>query len=157
MKGQITVYYDLPKLAIYLEKAGNRVTEQQVRGLIAEMIQHAAVLHMNEEAETISGTLMELFSTTDTTQTFENLPTDALHIYFGEDEKELAQVSQEIKRKTYEYLHNSAQEDVASRKDKVTIHKANLENLFLQQKNKEKIGWKMALREMTCPRREAWR
>ena len=139
MKGQITVYYDLPKLAIYLERAGNRVTEQQVHGLIAEMIQQAAVLHMNEEAETISGTLMELFSTTDTTQTFENLPTDALHIYFGDDEDELAHMSAEIKHQTLEYLHRSAQTDTASHKDKMKMHKANLENLLLQRKNKEKI------------------
>lgn len=139
MKGQITVYYDLPKLAIYLERAGNKVTEQQVEGLIADMLKQAVALHMNEEADTISGTLMEMFSTIDGTHTFENLPTDALHVYFGVDEKELSALGEETKQRTMRYLQHSACEDAAARKELVHIHHANIENLLLRKKNKEKI------------------
>lgn len=139
MKGRITVYYDLPKLSIYLERAGNRVTEQQVEDLISDILKQAVALHMNEEADTISGTLMEMFSTTDGTHTFENLPTDALHVYFGIDKKELSTVSKEAKLRTIKYLERSAYEDVAAKKELVQIHHANIENLFLRKKNKEKI------------------
>jgi len=55
------------------------------------MLKQAVALHMNEEADTISGTLMEMFvSSVDKTHTFENLPTDALRVNFGENETELA-------------------------------------------------------------------
>ena len=139
MKGRITVYYDLPKLSIYLERAGNKVTEQQVEGLIAGMLKQAVSLHMNEEADTISGTLMEMFSTIDGTHTFENMPTDALHVYFGVDKKELSTFSKEVKQRTIKYLQRSACEDSAAKKELVQIHRANIENLLLQKKNKEKI------------------
>ena len=139
MKGRITVYYDLPKLSIYLERAGNKVTEQQVEGLIADMLKQAVALHMNEEADTISGTLMEMFSTIDGTHTFENLPTDALHVYFGVDKKELSIFSKGVIQRTIKYLQRSACEDVAAKKELVQIHRANIENLLLQKKNKEKI------------------
>jgi len=139
MKGKITVYYDLPKLAIYLERAGNRVAEQQVEGIIADMLKQAVALHMNEEADTISGTLMEMFSTTDGTHSFENLPTDALHVYFGVDKKELSAVSKEAKQRTIKYLQRSACEDAASKKELVQTNHANIENLLLRKKNKEKI------------------
>ena len=87
MKGQITVYYDLPNLALYFERVGNKVKEEHVQDIIAEMLKQAVALHMNEEADTISGTLMEMFvSSLDKTHTFENLPTDALRVYFGENE-----------------------------------------------------------------------
>ena len=139
MRGQITVYYDLPKLAIYLERFGNRVTEQQVERLIADMLKQAVALHMNEEADTISGTLMEMFSTTDGTHTFENLPTDALHVYFGVDKKELSAISKEAKQRTTKYLQQSACEDAASKKELVMTYHTNIENLLLRKKNKEKI------------------
>lgn len=139
MRGQITVYYDLPKLAIYLERFGNRVTEQQVERLIADMLKQAVALHMNEEADTISGTLMEMFSATDGTHTFENLPTDALHVYFGVDKKELSAVSKEAKQRTIKYLQHSACEDAASKKELVQTYHANIENLLLRKKNKERI------------------
>lgn len=139
MKGKITVYYVLPKLAIYLERSGNRVTEQQVERLIADMIKQAVALHMNDEADTISGTLMEMFSTIDGTHTFENLPTDALHVYFGVDKKELLSVTKDAKQRTIKYLQHSAGKDTAAKKELVQIHRANIENLLLRKKNKEKI------------------
>ena len=51
MKGQITVYYDLPNLALYLERVGNKVMESDVQDIIAEMLKQAVALHMNEEAD----------------------------------------------------------------------------------------------------------
>ena len=41
MKGQITVYYDLPNLALYLERVGNKVKEEHVQDIIAEMLKQA--------------------------------------------------------------------------------------------------------------------
>ena len=139
MKGQITVYYDLPNLALYLERVGNKVKEEHVQDIIAEMLKQAVALHMNEEADTISGTLMEMFSTIDGTHTFENLPTDALRVYFDVDKKELSAVSKEAKQRTIRYLQHSACEDAAGKKELVQIHRTNIENLLLQKKNKEKI------------------
>lgn len=139
MKGQITVYYDLPNLALYLERVGNKVKEEHVQDIIAEMLKQAVALHMNEEADTISGTLMEMFSTTDGTHTFENLPTDALHVYFGVDKKELSAVCKEAKQRTTKYLQQSACEDAASKKELVMTYHTNIENLLLRKKNKEEI------------------
>ena len=69
MKGQITVYYDLPNLALYLERVGNKIKEEHVQDIIAEMLKQAVALHMNEEADTISGTLMEMFVSGDESRT----------------------------------------------------------------------------------------
>lgn len=61
-----------------------------MQDIIAEMLKQAVALHMNEEADTISGTLMEMFvSSVDKTHTFKNLPTDALRVYFIEPNYEL--------------------------------------------------------------------
>jgi len=129
----------LPKLAIYLERAGNKVAEKQIEGVIADMLEQAVSLHMNEEAETISGTLMEMFCTIDGTKTFEKFPTDALHLYFDTDEKELTALGERVKQRTIKYLQRSADEDAASRKELVKMHHANFENLLLRAKNEEKI------------------
>ncbi|MBO4602516.1 MAG: hypothetical protein J5651_05090 [Salinivirgaceae bacterium] len=139
MKGKITVYYEMPKLALYLEKAGNRVTEKDVEGTITEMLSQAVALHMNEESETVSGTLMEMFSTTDGTGTFKKMPTDALHIYFGNDEAELSTFCDRVKSIAEKYLQHSVCEDAASLPEKADIHRENLENLLLVRKNKNKI------------------
>jgi hypothetical protein len=140
MKGQVTVYYDLPNLATYLEKVGNKVKEEHVQDIIAEMLKQAVALHMNEEADTISGTLMEMFvSSADKTHTFENLPTDALRVYFGEDETELAKQGERTLRRTIKYLQRSACIDAASKKEAAEMHRENIENLLLRRKNKDKI------------------
>ena len=140
MKGKITVYYDLPNLALYLERVGNKVKEEHVQDIIAEMLKQAVALHMNEEADTISGTLMEMFvSSVDKTHTFENLPTEALRVYFGEDEKELAKQGERTLQRTIKYLQRSACIDAASKKEAVAIHRENIENLLLRNKNKEKM------------------
>lgn len=140
MKGQITVYYDLPNLALYLERVGNKVKEEQVQDIIAEMLKQAVALHMNEEADTISGTLMEMFvSSVDKTHTFENLPTDAMRVYFGEDETELAKLGERTLQRTIKYLQRSACIDAASKKEAAEMHRENIENLLLHHKNKEKI------------------
>lgn len=140
MKGKITVYYDLPNLALYLEKVGNKVKEEHVQDIIAEMLKQAVALHMNEEADTISGTLMEMFvSSADKTHTFENLPTDALRVYFGEDETELAKQGERTLQRTTKYLQRSACIDAASKKEAVEMHLENIENLLLRRKNKDKI------------------
>lgn len=140
MKGQITVYYDLPNLALYLERSGNKVKEEHVQDIIAEMLKQAVALHMNEEADTISGTLMEMFvSSVDKTHTFENLPTDALRVYFGENETELAKHGERTLQRTIKYLQRSADADAASKKEAAEIHRENIENLVLCHKNKEKI------------------
>ena len=95
---------------------------------------------MNEEADTISGTLMEMFvSSVDKTHTFENLPTDALRVYFGEDETELAKHGERTLQRTIKYLQRSAYADAASKKEAAEIHRENIENLVLCHKNKEKI------------------
>lgn len=140
MKGQITVYYDLPNLALYLERAGNKVNKSDVQDIIAEMLKQAVALHMNEEADTISGTLMEMFvSSVDKTHTFENLPTDAMRVYFGEDEMELAKLGERTLQRTINYLQRSACVDAASKKEAAEMHWENIENLLLRRKNKEKI------------------
>lgn len=140
MKGQITVYYDLPNLALYLERVGNKVMESDVQDIIAEMLKQAVALHMNEEADTISGTLMEMFvSSVDKTHTFENLPTDAMRVYFGEDETELAKLGERTLQRTIKYLQRSACIDAASKKEAAEMHRENIENLLLHHKNKEKI------------------
>ena len=140
MKGQITVYYDLPNLALYLERVGNKVKEEQVQDIIAEMLKQAVALHMNEEADTISGTLMEmLVSSVDKTHTFENLPTDAMRVYFGEDETELAKLGERTLQRTIKYLQRSACIDAASKKEAAEIHRENIENLLLRHKNNLKI------------------
>lgn len=140
MKGKITVYYELPNLALYLERIGNKVKEEHVQDVIAEMIKQAVVLHMNEETDTISCTLMEMFvSSVDKTHTFENLPTDALRVYFGEDETELAKQGERTLQRTIKYLQRSACIDAASKKEAVEMHQENIENLLLCHKNKEKI------------------
>lgn len=140
MKGQITVYYDLPNLALYLERVGNKVMESDVQDIIAEMLKQAVSLHMNEEADTISGTLMEMFvSSVDKTHTFENLPTDAMRVYFGEDETELAKLGERTLQRTIKYLQRSACIDAASKKEAAEMHRENIENLLLHHKNKEKI------------------
>ncbi len=140
MKGKITVYYDLPNLALYLERSGNKVKEEHVQDIIAEMLKQAVALHMNEEADTISGTLMEMFvSSVDKTHTFENLPTEALRVYFGEDEKELAKQGERTLQRTIKYLQRSACVDAASKKEAVDIHRENIENLLLRHKNKDKM------------------
>jgi hypothetical protein len=140
MKGQITVYYDLPNLALYLERVGNKVMESDVQDIIAEMLKQAVALHMNEEADTISGTLMEMFvSSVDKTHTFENLPTDAMRVYFGEDETELAKLGERTLQRTIKYLQRSACIDAASKKEAAEMHRENIENLVLSCKNKMKI------------------
>lgn len=140
MKGKITVYYDLPNLALYLERVGNKVKEEHVQDIIAEMLKQAVALHMNEEADTISGTLMEMFvSSVDKTHTFENLPTDALRVYFGEDESELAKQGERTLQRTIKYLQRSASMDAVSAKEAEEMHRENIENLVLRLKNKEKI------------------
>lgn len=140
MKGQITVYYDLPNLALYLERVGNKVKEEQVQDIIAEMLKQAVALHMNEEADTISGTLMEmLVSSVDKTHTFENLPTDAMRVYFGEDETELAKLGERTLQRTIKYLQRSACIDAASKKEAAEMHRENIENLLLRHKNNLKI------------------
>lgn len=140
MKGQITVYYDLPNLALYLERVGNKVNESDVQDIIAEMLKQAVALHMNEEAATISGTLMEMFvSSVDKTHTFENLPTDAMRVYFGEDETELAKLGERTLLRTINYLQRSACVDAAAEKEAAEMHRENIENLLLRRKNKEKI------------------
>ena len=140
MKGQITVYYDLPNLALYLERVGNKVKEEQVQDIIAEMLKQAVALHMNEEADTISGTLMEMFvSSVDKTHTFENLPTDAMRVYFGEDETELAKLGERTLQRTIKYLQRSACIDAASKKEAAEMHRENIENLLLRHKNNLKI------------------
>ena len=140
MKGHITVYYDLPNLALYLERVGNKVKESDVQDIIAEMLKQAVALHMNEEADTISGTLMEMFvSSVDKTHTFENLPTDAMRVYFGEDETELAKLGEKTLQRTIKYLQRSACVDASSKKEAAEIHRENIENLLLLRKNKDKI------------------
>ena len=139
MKGKITVYYEMPKLALYLEKAGNRVTENDVEKIVSDMLAQAVALHMNEESETVSGTLMEMFSTTDGTGTFKKMPTDALHIYFGSDETELSTFCERVKTIADKYLQHSVYEDEASLTEKAGIHRENLENLLLVRKNRTKI------------------
>ena len=140
MKGQITVYYDLPNLALYLERFGNKVKEEHVQDIIAEMLKQAVALHMNEEADIISGTLMEMFvSSVDKTHTFENLPTDAMRVYFGEDNTELTQQGERTLQRTVKYLQRSVCADTASKKEAAEIHRENIENLLLRRKNKEKI------------------
>lgn len=140
MKGKITVYYDLPNLALYLERVGNKAMESDVQDIIAEMLKQAVALHMNEEADTISGTLMEMFvSSVDKTHTFENLPTDAMRVYFGEDETELAKLGERTLQRTIKYLQRSACVDAASKKEIAEMHRENIENLLLRRKNKDKI------------------
>lgn len=141
MKGQITVYYDLPNLALYLERVGNKVKEEQLQDIIAEMLKQAVALHMNEEADTISGTLMEMFvSAVDKTHTFENLPTDALRVYFGENETELAKQGERTLQRTIKYLQRSASLDSASKKEAAELHRENIEHLVLLRQNKEKVN-----------------
>ena len=141
MKGQITVYYDLPNLALYLERVGNKVKEEHVQDIIAEMLKQAVALHMNEEADTISGTLMEMFvSSVDKTHTFENLSTDALRVYFGENETELAKQGERTLQRTIKYLQRSASLDSASKKEAAELHRKNIEHLVLCRQNKEKIN-----------------
>ncbi len=140
MKGQITIYYDLPNLALYLERVGNKVKEEHVQDIIDEMLKQAVALHTNEEADTISGTLMEMFvSSVDKTHTFENLPTDAMRVYFGEDETELAKLGEKTLQRTIKYLQRSACVDASSKKEAAEIHRENIENLLLLRKNKDKI------------------
>ena len=141
MKGQITVYYDLPNLALYLERVGNKIKEKHVQDIIAEMLKQAVALHMNEEADTISGTLMEMFvSSVDKTHTFENLPTDALRVYFGENETELAKQGERTLQRTIKYLQRSASLDSASKKEAAELHRENIEHLVLLRQNKEKVN-----------------
>ncbi len=140
MKGQITVYYD-SNLALYLERVGNKVKEEHVQDIIAEMLKQAVALHMNEEADTISGTLMEMFvSSVDKTHTFENLPTDALRVYFGENETELAKQGERTLQRTIKYLQRSANRDSASKEMAVELHRENIEHLVLRRLNKEKVN-----------------
>ena len=141
MNGQITVYYDLPNLALYFGRVGNKVKEEHVQDIIAEMLKQAVALHMNEEADTISGTLMEMFvSAVDKTHTFENLPTDALRVYFGENETELAKQGERTRQRTIKYLQRSASLDSASKKEAAELHRENIEHLVLCRQNKEKIN-----------------
>ena len=141
MKGQITVYYDLPNLALYLERVGNKIKEEHVQDIIAEMLKQAVALHMNKEADTISGTLMEMFvSSVDKTHTFENLPTDALRVYFGENETELAKQGERTLQRTIKYLQRSASLDSASKKEAAELHRENIEHLVLLRQNKEKVN-----------------
>lgn len=140
MKGQITVYYDLPNLALYLERVGNKVKEEHVQDIIAEMLKQAVALHMNEEADTISGTLMEMFvSSVDKTHTFENLPTDALRVYFGENEAELAEQGERTRQRTIKYLQRSASLDSASKEIAAELHREDMDHLVLRWKNRKKI------------------
>lgn len=138
MKGELKVYYEIPKLSIYLDKLGKNVNEEKFYEFIDAMLKQALALHMNEEADTISGTLMEFFRD-HSADIFDNLPSDALHIYFDNDKNTLSAYCEKVKKNTNRFLQRSAEEDSASRQDIVKLHHKNIANIVLQHKNKEKI------------------
>ena len=138
MKGELKVYYEIPKLSIYLDKLGKNVNEEKFYEFIDAMLKQALALHMNEEADTISGTLMDFFRD-HSADIFDNLPSDALHIYFDNDKNALSAYCEKVRKNTIRFLQRSAEEDSASRQDIVKLHHKNIANIVLRHKNKEKI------------------